>query len=244
MMALNDCLESSLVASPGDTEAIKHLERELAAGKHWYVALLEAMGMWASAEEVHNDRTYRYLIAGEAFDWMLLAERLCESVDGMLPDDEKKALLFSGKPPLGLNAGEVKKLIGDSKYGQYLNYFYGFTIEEALLLTVLEEVYKERHVLRHSNEQEVEDRAYQRIYGAAKAELLKQFRREKKYPQRKSVTRTELKEFTYWLFKYRLKNCEPARVASDTRKALDYLKRQWLRKGLFGVLAADGALAD
>ena len=90
----------------------------------------------------------------------------------------------------------------------------------------------------------MEDQAHQRIYGTAKAELLKQFRQEKKYPQRKSVSRAELKEFTYWLFKYRLKNCEPARVASDTRKALDYLKRQWLRKGFCGVLAADGAFAD
>jgi hypothetical protein len=33
------------------------------------------------------------------------------------------------------------------------------------------------------------------------------------------------KEFTYWLFKYRLASCDPARVASDTRKALAMLSR-------------------
>jgi len=32
-----------------------------------------------------------------------------------------------------------------------------------------------------------------------------------------------MKEFTYWLFKYRLKHCDKARVASDTKKALDWL---------------------
>jgi hypothetical protein len=33
----------------------------------------------------------------------------------------------------------------------------------------------------------------------------------------------EMREFQYWLFKYRVKNQEPARVASDTRKALAQL---------------------
>jgi len=34
-----------------------------------------------------------------------------------------------------------------------------------------------------------------------------------------------MKEFIYWRFKYRVKTSEKARVASDTQKAL-----QWLRK--------------
>ena len=34
---------------------------------------------------------------------------------------------------------------------------------------------------------------------------------------------SELREFMYWLFKYRVRMCEPARVASDTRKALAQL---------------------
>ena len=37
----------------------------------------------------------------------------------------------------------------------------------------------------------------------------------------------ELKEFTYWLFKYRLNNSDKARIASDTKKALRELERQW-----------------
>ena len=35
----------------------------------------------------------------------------------------------------------------------------------------------------------------------------------------------ELKEFTYWLFKYRLRWCPPPRVASDTTRGLERLRR-------------------
>ena len=74
--------------------------------------------------------------------------------------------------------------------------------------------------------------------------MLDNFRQEKGYPEIDSITLGELKEFTYWLFKYRLKKCEKARIASDTRKALEYLKRQWHKKGVFKVLAADFVVKD
>jgi hypothetical protein len=38
---------------------------------------------------------------------------------------------------------------------------------------------------------------------------------------------SDVKEFTYWLFNHRLKQCDKARVASDTQKALKELQRQW-----------------
>ena len=62
--------------------------------------------------------------------------------------------------------------------------------------------------------------------------LLRQFRREKGYPHRKSINLTEQKEFTYWLFQYRLKHCDKARVASDTKKALEFWQQQWAVKKL------------
>ena len=70
----------------------------------------------------------------EATSWLLLAERLCQTVDSLLPDDEKNALLFYSKPPLNLTSKKFKELIGSIKYHQYLNYFYGITVEEALIL--------------------------------------------------------------------------------------------------------------
>jgi hypothetical protein len=244
MKAYDDKLTPSQSNSNSNTEAIGYLKQAIAGGKHWYIALLESIGMWKSNEEVHNDRTYQYLIEGEALDWLLLAERLCETVDGLLPADEKDSLLFYGIPPLELSAGEVKKLIGSGKYRQYLNYFYGVTVEEALLLAVQEEIDKERQVLGHRNKHKLADETYQRIYGATREVLLKQFRQAKGYSHLKSINLTELKEFTYWLFKYRLRQCEKAKVASDTKKALGYLKRQWNQKGVSKVLATDLAQND
>ena len=244
MADLANRLPSSQSLLASDAEAIRYLEQAIAGGKHWYSALLEAIGLWNSADEVHNGRIYRYLIAGEAFDWLLLAERLCEAVDGLLPVDEKDALLFYGKPPLSLSPKQVKELIGSSKYNQYLNYFYGITVEKALILAVREEVHKERGTLGYRNEYDAANEAYRRIYGATKAVLLKRFRREKGYPQLKSITLAELREFTYWLFKYRLKQCDKAKVASDTKKALEQLKRQRAGKGFSGALVTDELLAE
>jgi hypothetical protein len=222
-----------------DVEAIAFFKQALAAGQHWYTALLGAMGLWTSPEEIFEDRCYRYLIDGEAFDWLLLAERLCQAVDALLPEDEKDNLLFHGIPPVALRAEEVSRLIGENKYRQYLNFFYGVTVEEALLLAVQEEIDKERRVGGLRSRADSSDEAYRRIYNAGRAVLLRHFRHEKGYEQTDSITITGLKEFTYWLFKFRLKTCEKARIASDTRKALNYLQRQWRHRGVYKVLAAE-----
>ena len=228
MTELDKHSPSSQLTPTGDAEAIRHLEQAIASGKHWYIALLEAIGLWDAAEETHNGHTYLYLLSNEAFDWLLLAERLCQAVDGLLPDDEKTALLFYGKPPLNLPSEKFKGLIGSVKYHQYLNYFYGITVEEALTLAVQEEVRKERWAAGDCKEKDTTNEVYRRIYGATKTVLLRRFRRDRGYPQLKSISLTELKEFTYWLFKYRLKQCDKARVASDTKKALNWLNSRGL----------------
>ncbi len=224
MTNLDNRLPHSCLTPAGDAEAIRHLEQAVTGGKHWYIALLEAIKLWHTAEETHNERTYYYLIDDEAFDWLLLAERLCQAVDGLLPANEKTSLLFHGEPPLNLPTKKFKELIGSVKYHQYLNYFYGITVEEALISAVQEEVRKEKWASGLNKEKDTTNETYRRIYGATKAVLLRRFRRDKGYPQLKSINLTELKEFTYRLFKYRLKQCDKARVASDTKKALNWLK--------------------
>jgi len=224
MTAVNNQSAPAKTLATADTEAIRYLKQAIIGGKHWYIALLEAIGLWTDGEEIYNGRHYRYLIDGEAFDWLLLAERLCQAVDGLLPDDERIALLFHGEPPIRLTKEKFKKLIGSDKYHQYLNYFYGIIVEEALIQAVQEEVRKERRISGYNNEQNLPNEVYRRIYGATKAILLKRFRKEKSHPRLKSISLTELKEFTYWLFKYRLKQCDKARVASDTKKALEQLR--------------------
>ena len=143
------------------------------------------------------------------------------------------SFLFHGEPPLALTEGEFEELLGRQKHHRYLNFFYGVTVEEALLLVVEEEVRKERHSEGLTRESDfVTNEAYRRVYGATKATLLRNFREEKGYPQSQSTSLTELKEFTYWLFKFRVKNSDKARIASDTRKALIWLNNQGLARQL------------
>jgi len=204
----------------GDIKAIEHLKQAVANGKHWYIALLEAIRLWKSAEEDYQGRHLCYLINGEAFDWLLLAERLSDEINQSIPEKERVNLLFFDIPPLELTREEFKKLIGSSKYRAYLNYLYGVLVEENLVAAVVDEIRKERLVSGSHKHEDILDKAYRRVYGASQQSLLDRFRKEKRYPKRKSVTLSELKEFTYWLFKYRIKKSDKSRVASDTKKAL------------------------
>jgi hypothetical protein len=219
--------KNSLSTNRADTEAIQHLKQAVLTDKHWYIALLEAIGLWGSAEETIDGRHYRYLIGDEAFDWLSLAERLCLEVDGLVPEEEKMRLLFTATPPIELPQKEFRHLIGETKYRAYLNYLYGVVVEEALLSTVQEEICKEQAGIGLCHYDRIEEEAFLRIYGVDMSTLLNQFRNENNYPKSDSITLTEYKEFTYWLFKYRVDRCEKARVASDTKKALSWLQHQW-----------------
>jgi len=218
---------SNSVQAIADREAIEHLKKSIQEGKQWYIALLEAIGLWGSAEETYKGQTYRYLISGEAFDWLLLAERLCLEIDGLIHEEEKNNLLFFAMPPIELSQSEFSRLIGENKYRAYLNYLYGVIIEEALILAVEEEVYKEKSSYALYKEDLVQQEAYRRVYDADIVTLLRYFRHEKGYPHSGSITLSEHKEFTYWLFKYRVEHCDKERVASDTKKAMQCLQRQW-----------------
>ena len=211
--------------APTCEEALTHLRRAIADGSHWFPALLEAVALWQLPEETVGERRYRYLIDGEAFDWLLLAERLTESLDDVVPEDERRALLFFGQTPLSLDSEEFKLLLGHAKHTAYLNYLYGVTVEEALQLAVEEELHKERFAQCGVRHIPADEDVCQRIYGKGRAELLACFREEKGLPVADRIAYGDLKAFTYWLFKYRLRNCDRARVASDTRKALSQLAR-------------------
>jgi hypothetical protein len=206
--------------STRDTQAIQGLKNAITEGRNWYVALLEAVRLWSSLEEDYDGRHYHYLVDNEAFDWLVLADRLCEELDGLIPEKEQINLLFFDIPPIELSKDEFKNLIGASKYQAHLNYLYGILVEKFLILAVTEEIRKEKRVLGLNNDNGVVDEAYRRIYGATQFALLKQFRKERHCPQLRSISLSELNEFTYWLFKYRIKTRDKSCVASDTKKAL------------------------
>ena len=218
---------SYTVASASDGESVQHLKQAIYSGEPWHVALLEAIGLWSWPEESHGEHYYRYLIDGEAFDWLLLAQRLCIEVNGLIPEEELVDLLFFGKMPEEISEDDFKRLVGAAKYHAYLNYFYGVVVEKFILLTVEEEIYKECQTHVFSRDKSDIGDCYQRVYGASQKTLLRQFREDKGYPQSDNMTLSQFQEFTYWLFKYRIAHCDKARIASDTKKGLEYLRRQF-----------------
>jgi len=216
--------EGSGLIAPDDRAALWQLEQDIRRDTDWFLAVLQTIGRWQAAAEEVDDRCYRYVIDGEAFDWLLLAERLCQAVAPRLPEAEVTALLHRGQPPRALSTEEFRRLIGQAKYRQHLNFFYGVTVEEALLTAVLKEVRKEQQTWHGKDDRGEIAEAYRRIYGVDQDILLEDFRQDKGYRRRRRIDLDEMKEFRYWLFKYRLRVSDPARIASDTRKGLDWLE--------------------
>ena len=213
-------------------KAIDHLRRSLSEGQDWLTALLEATALWTLPRETREGREYNYFIGGEAFDWQLLAERLCETIDGMIPEGEKEALLFEGRFPAGFDGTRFKDLLGVDKYRGYLNYFYGVIVEEALQMAAEREVHKRQLSNGNQYQGDFSEEAFSRTYRLSRTELFELFRLEKGHPLNDSTTLGETKEFNYWLFEYRMKNSDKAKIASDTRKGLRELHRMMAAWGV------------
>lgn len=228
-LANGACLDA-LTAS--DREALAQLRRDLESGCPWYLALLDAIALWSSAEETYQGQRYRYLVANEAFDWLRLAERLCDQAGDLLPQAEVERLLFHGLPPVDLDDDEFRRRIGPAKYRVHLNFFYGVTVEQALVLAVEEELRKEAVCGTLSAYGRERGDPYERIYGLPQSHLLARFRADEGWTGEDpgELSLDDLNAFMYWLFKYRLKRCDGARVASDTKKGLSRL--QHLRRHL------------
>ena len=188
----------------------------------WFFAMMAAIREWSVPEETMDLRTYRYLISGEAFDWLLLAERLCDALGDLLPADDVEALLFHSRPPVELTEDDWKTLLG-AKYRPHLNFVYGVHVESALLHSAQEAAYKE-HQSRVWENGHADDEAFQGVYGKPRSELLCEFWTENGREETDGMSLTDVNEFTYWLFRYRVRNADPARVASDTRKGMAALQ--------------------
>jgi len=205
-------------------EAISRFRKDIEDGKSWYVALLGAVKNWPVSQEKTGEQTYTYIIAEEALDILRIAERLLSSTHDIVCEEERIAFLFRDIAPQKTTQEETRLLMGETRYNQYLNYFYGVTVEDALFMAVEDEVRKEEQGLSTKKDSEISDEAFVRIYGAPQRILLQKFLKDKGYLSNR-MTMEKLKEFSYWRFRYRLNNCEKARSASDTKKALEWLRR-------------------
>ena len=207
-------------------ETISGFKASIKTGKNWFLALLEAINKWPVSEENYAGQDYHYIISGEALDMLQIAERLLSAAGELIPEEDKLLYLFHNKPPVQLTMEETRELMGEQRLGQHLNFLYGIVVEEAIIQAVEEEVLKEDQGLNARNEAEVIDEAYSRIYETQQRVMLRKFRKDMGYGISRKMTLKQLKEFSYWRFKFRLKHCDKARIASDTNKALAWMRRQ------------------
>ncbi len=224
--------EAPPLVCSSSAEIIDSLREDLRAGVHWAEAVFRAMGQWTDAEEEVDGRRYRYFIGGEAFDRLLLAERLLREVAGEVPENELEDFTVRGNLPAGIDEDGVQSLLGVEKYRGYLNFHYGVTVEETLQLAVEQEVIKRYASNGIRRIEDPTEEAFARIYGAGQTELAARFRREEAGEgstpatlDEQPMTMSECKEFTYWLFKLRLRRSDKPKIASDTKKGLDQLHR-------------------
>ncbi len=216
-------------------QRVRRLAKRMSEGNDgWRVPLFETIAEWPLAEETVDDRDCVYFIGGEAFDWRTLADRLLAQCGDEVSLDEREELFLGPDPPAGLSDDEFRRLLGVDKYRAHLNYLYGVTVEQGLILAVEEEIRKRLVGNGYAPNDDSIDQAYVTLYRATRAELLEEFRLETGIgiePPPASGSRngcaslTEDDSFTYWLFKRRFMLAEPARLASDTGKALGQLER-------------------
>jgi len=210
---------------------IQELRESISSGQEWYGAMLHAVREWPLTEEELDGERYVYLLDGEALDLIRLVERLCGEVADLVPEDDVVRLIANDRPPIDHAYVDLKALIGPDKYRAYLTFIYGVLVEEMVVHAVVEDLRKRRRTAGLTRYDAELDDAYKYVYGSTRSELLNLFRGDKGLPRRNHVTLTEMKEFTYWLFKMRLKNSDKSRVASDTKRALTVLHRYTAAKG-------------
>jgi hypothetical protein len=172
----------------------------------------------------------------------LLAGRLCRDVRELLPPTEVEQLLLSGQAPIALETEDFRDLIGPLKYRCFLNYFYGVTVEEALFFA-LEEEARRHSVVAGSFDL---NPLFVDLYGSAEPDLIGEFLGKGKPQLTASMDVQQQKAYLYFLFKRRILYCLPARVASDTKRGLAELRRQYAAAGRSALFPGrpDGAVID
>ena len=206
---------------------IDQLRQQAGLAESWHVALLQTMSQWSLTRERAAGRDWQYVIGGEALDGLTLAQRLCLEIADAVPQFELESLLFRGQWPERVSAERLRELISPYRYTALLNFRYGVVVEEALQLVAEESIRKSLLARCYQDSDQVIEDAYRHLYGDTRTGLVSEFLLDSGGiwgADSESLSLTAWQEFTYWLFKRRVKKWHPARVASDTRRGLERLR--------------------
>jgi len=198
----------------------------------WKLSILETIAKWPLANEDVAGERLDYLIGGEAFDWRLLAKRLLVECGSKIEQEAWWKWLSDPVLFAGLEEPEFMRAVGVDKFRAHLSYFYGVTVEQALVAAVIEEVTHRRVAAGRQLSDGSLEEAYETLYGNARDQLWEVFKHEagiksarEGWRHRDEHSLGSEDAFIYWLFKLRMERSDPAKIASDTRKGLAQLER-------------------
>jgi len=219
-----DCskLHDNQILTHSPQELIQALRNSIASGICWPKAILQTMAIWPYPIETFKGRNYIYLINGECFNLLLLAERLMVEVKDLINVTDLENLLFKGQFPNDFDLSTLKYELGIIKYRGHLNFFYGVIVEETLQYIVEKEIEKRFYSNGIESINDLDDYIFQKLYKTNFSELYTKFCADKSINNKKSYVYDYI-EFTYWLFKYRINISDGAKIASDTNKAIKHL---------------------
>ncbi len=206
-------------------DLIRQLRQSIKDGENWYNAFLEMASVWNIESETVGATKFQYIIDGEALDLSAIAARALPAISDLIDGEILDKYLTTGDYLGGHTYSEMRSLLGEDNYVRYLNFFYGVTLEEILHQLYKEALHKDHLSTGYTDKVDVTPQIFIQIYNQSRETLFSKFCEEKGYIIADAMNSRAIKEFYYWLFKQRVKNQEPARVASDTKRALDWLEK-------------------
>ena len=187
--------------------------------KNYQINILSMIRLWKINKKSHYD----YLVGNEALNWKRLAVQILNNIK------IKENLLIEiyqwlSIPEIysGLSEFQFRQLIGFEKYTSYLSYFYGVLIERSILCYVERENYKKR-ISNGKSTVNVLNVSYEHIYGFSFLTLHEEYCKKSTILNKKHYEYDD-ENFTYYCFKKRIKDSEPAKLASDTKKGTIFLQ--------------------
>ena len=219
----NNNLSNQVNPNWSSDSVISDIKKSRRNGTPLLIALLEQVSKWTITEEIYKGKQFKYLIGGEAFDWKLLVYRIMDQLEDQLDQPVETSVFDLDVISL---SEDLKRLLGHKKYRALLNYYYGVVVEDSILKVTEKEVRKARLGKGYQSQKNLRDDAFWKVYHSDRDVLLTQFKQQNNLPTDAVLGQFEKKAFTYWLFKYRLKSSDKAKLASDTKKGLDHLNNR------------------
>ena len=211
------------ILSNSPKELISVLRNSIKNSVPWPQALIQTMAVWSLPNETFKGKKYIYLIDGECFNILLLAERLMLELKDLISSTDIENLLFKSEFPSGFDLSTLKYEIGITKYRGHVNFFYGVVVEEILQYTVEREIEKRFYSNGMGGIKNLDDETFKQLYKSKFDDLYTQFCIDTSAIKNKKSYFNEYIQFTYWLFKYRVTISDGAKIASDTKKALRHI---------------------